>query len=212
MTRIHELLVILVSFVVLLPTDNTNYTKLFCFIRYIRWLPFIVDSYHLMTRITQISFSCHLMNLMAGAMYYLVNLVNLVIIFQTFFVPFVLSVGKIIICYWINFCPLSPKPMNTYNSLIIIDIRCNIPIKSPKIHWKSLLLYIFSANFLSYPFSKLPDPNDVVSSINAYGVNSWHLVSYDWWKRATDECKNAIKCLISAIYYIFFVLCARIGI
>ena len=53
--------------------------------------------YHLMTRITRISFSCHQMNqmnLMAGAMNYQVNLVNLVIIFQTFFVPFVLSVGK----------------------------------------------------------------------------------------------------------------------
>ena len=124
----------------------------------------------------------------------------------------VLSVGKIIIRCWINFCPLSPKPMNTYNSLIIIDIICNLPIKSPKIHWKSLLLYIFFANFLSYPFSKLPDPNDVVSSINAYGVNSWHLISYDGWEKATEERKNAIKCLISTILYIFFVLCARIGI
>ena len=36
----------------------------------------------------------NLMNLMAGAMYYLVNLINLVIILQTFFVPFVLSVGQ----------------------------------------------------------------------------------------------------------------------
>ena len=80
-------------------------------------------------------------------------------------------------CLWINFCPRSPKPMNSYNSLIIMDIRCNIHIKSPKIRWKSLLLYIFFANFLSYPFSKLPNPNDVVSSINAYGVNNWHLVS-----------------------------------
>ena len=30
--------------------------------------------------------------------------------------------AKIIICCWINFCPRSPKPMNSYNSLIIIDI------------------------------------------------------------------------------------------
>ena len=102
--------------------------------------------------------------------------------------------------------------MNSYNSLIIIDITSYTPIKSPKIHWKSLLLYIFSANFLSYPFSKLPDPNDVVSSINAYGLNSWHLVSYEGWEKATEERKNAIKCLFSAISYIFFVLCARIGI
>ena len=28
------------------------------------------------------------------------------------------------------------------------------------------------ANFLSFPFSKLPNPNDMVSSINAYGVNN----------------------------------------
>ena len=137
---------------------------------------------------------------------------HLVIIFQTFFVPFVLSVGKIIISCWINFCPLSPKPMNSYNSLIIIDITSYIPIKSPKIRPKSLLLYIFFANFLSYPFSKLPDPNNVVSSINSYGVNSWHLIGYDGWEKATAERKNAIKCLIPAIYYIFFVLCARIGI
>ena len=80
--------------------------------------------------------------------------------------------AKIYICCRINFCPRCPKPMNSYNSLIIIDITSYIPIKSPKIHPKSLLLYIFFANFLSYPFSKLPDPNDVVSSINAYGVNS----------------------------------------
>ena len=72
---------------------------------------------------------------------------------------------------------LSSKPMNSYNSLIIIDVTSYTTIKSPKIHWKSLLLYIFFANFLSSPFSKLPDPNDVVSSINAYGVNNWHLVS-----------------------------------
>ena len=32
-------------------------------------------------------------------------------------------------------------------------------------------IYIFR-QFFSFPFSKLPDPNDVVSSINAYGVNS----------------------------------------
>ena len=49
---------------------------------------------------------------------------------------------------------------------------CDISIKSPKIHPKSLLLYIFFANFLPYPFSKFPDPNEVVSGINAYGVNS----------------------------------------
>ena len=110
---------------------------------------------------------------------YLVNLVNLVIIFQTLFALFVVSVGKILICYWINFCPQSPKPMNSRNSLIIIDITSYIPIKSPKIHRKSLLLYIFFANFLSFPFSKLPDPNDVVSSINVYGVNSWHLIGCD---------------------------------
>ena len=91
--------------------------------------------------------------------------------------PSCCPLAKIIICLWINFCPLSPKPMNSYNSLIIIDITSYIPIKSPKIHWKSLLLYIFFANFLSYPFSKLPDPNNVVSSINAYGVNNWHLMS-----------------------------------
>ena len=36
----------------------------------------------------------NLMNLMAGTMNYLVNLVNLVIIFQTFFALFVVSVGK----------------------------------------------------------------------------------------------------------------------
>ena len=137
---------------------------------------------------------------------------HLVIIFQTFFVSFVLSVDKIIICCWINFCPLSPKSMNSHNSLIIIDITSYIPIKSPKIHPKSLLLYINFANFLSYPFSKIPDPNDVVSSINAYGVNSWHLIGYERWEKAADERKNAIKCLISAIYYIFFVLCAPIGI
>ena len=124
----------------------------------------------------------------------------------------VLSVGISRDCCWINFCPLSPKPMNSCNSLIIIDIRCNVPIKSPKIHWKSLLLYIFFANFLSYPFSKLPDPNDVVSSINANGVNSWHLIGYEGWERQLNSEKNAIKCLIPAIYYIFFVLCARIGI
>ena len=115
-------------------------------------------------------------------------------------------------CLGINFCPLSPKPMNSYNLLIIMDITYYLPIKSPKIHEKSLLLYIFFANFLSCPFSKLPDPNDVVSSINAYGLNSWHLVSYEGWEKATEERKNAIKCLFSAIYYIFFVLCARIGI
>ena len=141
------------------PTDSTIYTKLFCFIRYIRWLPFIVDFYHLMTRITRISFSCHLMNqmnLMAGAMYYLVNLVSLGIIFQTFFVPFVLSVGKIIICCWINFCSLSPKHTNSYNSLIIMDITQHLPIKSPTIHWKPLLLYLNFTNFLSsYCFKKL---------------------------------------------------------
>ena len=165
----------------LLSSNDTNCTKLFCF-----------------------DLQMNQMNLMAGAMCYLVNLVNLVIIFQTFFVPFVLSVGKIVICCWINFCPLCPKPMNFYNSLIIIDIRCNIPIKSPKIQPKSLLLYINFANFLSYPFSKIPDPNDIVSSINAYDVNSWHLVSYKGWGKATMQRKNAIKCLISAIYYIFF--------
>ena len=154
----------------------------------------------------------NLMNLMAGAMYYLVNLVNLVIILQTFLVPFVLSVGKIIICCWINFCPRKSKHTNSYNFLIIIDIRCTIPIKSPKIHPKSLLLYINFANFLSYPFSKLPNPNDIVSSINAYGVNSWQLIGYRGREKATDERKNAIKCLIPAIFYIFFVLCARIGI
>ena len=137
---------------------------------------------------------------------------HLVIIFQTFFVPFVLSVGKIIICRWINFCPQKSKTANSRNSLIIMDIICDIPIKSPKIHPKPLLLYIFFANFLSYPFSKIPDPNDMVSSINAYGVNSWHLVSYKGWGKATMQRKNAIKCLIPAIYYIFFVLCARIGI
>lgn len=106
-------------------------------------------------------------------------------------------------CLGINFCSLCPKSMNSYNFLIIIDIMCDISIKSPKIHPKSLLLYIFFANFLFYPFSKLPDPNDVVSSINAYGVNSWHLIGYEGWDKATDERKNAIKCLISAIYYIF---------
>ena len=143
---------------------------------------------------------------------YLVNLVHLMIIFQTFFVLFVMSVGKIIICYWINFCPQKSKTMNSDNSLIIMDIRYNIPIKSPKIHWKSLLLYIFSANFLSSPFSKLPDPNNMVSSINTYGVNNWHLVSCEGWEKATEERKNAIKCLIPAICYIFFVLCAPIGI
>ena len=118
------------------------------------------------------------------------NLVHLVIIFQTFFVPFVLSVGKIIICCWINFCPRKSKHTNSYNFLIIIDIRCTIPIKSPKIHPKSLLLYIFFANFLSYPFLKLPNPNDIVSSINAYGVNNWHLVSYNGGKRAAMQCKT----------------------
>ena len=71
-----------------------------------------------------------------------------------------------------------------------MDIRYSIPIKSPKIHWKSLLLYIFFANFLSYPFSKLPDSNDVVSSINAYGVNSWHLVSYEGEKKAAKKWKT----------------------
>jgi hypothetical protein len=35
-----------------------------------------------------------------------------------------------------------------------------------------LLLYINFANFLSFPFSKLPNLNDIVSSINAYGVNN----------------------------------------
>ena len=115
-------------------------------------------------------------------------------------------------CLWINFCPQKSKTMNSDNSLIIIYIMCNIPIKSPKIHWKSHLLYIFFANFLSYPFSKLPDPNDVVSSINAYGVNSWHLICYEGEKKATEQRKNAIKCLISTILYIFFVLCAPIGI
>ena len=128
------------------------------------------------------------------------------------FVLSVLSVGKIIIRCRIIFCPRSPKHMNSYNSLIIIDIRYNTPIKSPKIQWKSLLLYIFFANFLSYPFSKLPDPNNIVSSINAYGVNSWQLISYKEWEKATDERKNALKCLIPVISYIFFVLCARIGI
>ena len=93
-------------------------------------------------------------------------------------------------CLWINFCPLSPKLMNSYNSLIIIDITSYLPIKSPKIHPKSLLLYIFSANFLSYPSSKLPDPNNMVSSINAYGVNSWHLVSCDGLEKATKERKT----------------------
>ena len=168
-----------------------------------------------MTRITRISFSCHLMklmNLMAGAM--IIWLIWLIwwLFFKPSSYPLCCPLAKIVICYWINFCPRSPKPMNSYNSLIIIDIRCNIPIKSPKIHWKSLLLYINFANFLSYPFSKHPDPNDVVSSINAYCVNSWHLISYEGWGKATEERKNAIKCLIPAIYYIFFVLCARIGI
>ena len=164
------------------PTDCTNYTKLFCFIRYIRWLPFIVDLYHLIARITRISF---LVTWWTRWTWWLaqctvwLNLVHLVIIFQTFFVPLVLSVGKIIICCWINFCPQKSKTTNSRNSLIIIDITSYIHIKSPKIHWKSLLLYINFANFLSYPFSKLPDPNDVVSSINAYGVNSWHLVGYE---------------------------------
>ena len=171
------------------PTDSTNCTKLFRF-------------HHLM----------NLMNLMLAQCTVWLNLVHLVIIFQILFVLFVVSVGKIIICYWINFYPLSPKPMNSRNSLIIIDITSYIPIKSPKIHWKSLLLYINFANFLSYPFSKLPDPNNVVSSINAYGVNSWQLIGYERWKKATDLRKNAIKWLIPAIYYIFFVLCARIGI
>ena len=64
-------------------------------------------------------------------MYYLVNLVNLVIIFQTLFVFFVVSVGKRN-CLLLNKL-LSPesKTTNSRNSLIIIDIRCNIPIKSP---------------------------------------------------------------------------------
>ena len=159
-----------------------EFNEIISFIRFIRWLPFIVDFCHLMTRITRISFSCHLMNrmnLMDGAMCYLVNLINLVIIFQIFFVSFVLSVDKIITCCWINFCPQKSKTTNSRNSLIIIDITSYIPIKSPKIHWKSLLLYINFANFLSYPLSKIPDPNDVVSSINAYGVNSWHLIGYE---------------------------------
>ena len=52
----------------------------------------------------------------------------------------------------------------------------------------------------------------MVSSINAYGVNSWHLISYKGLEKATDAHNNAIKCLIPAISYIFFVLCAPIGI
>lgn len=154
----------------LLSSNDTNYTKLFCF-----------D--HQMNQ----------MNLMAGAMYCLVKSGASGDYFQTFFVPFVVSVGKIIVSCWINFCPRSPKPMNSYNSLIIIDITSYIPIKSPKIHPKSLLLYINFANFLSYPFSKLPDPNDVVSSINAYGVNSWQLIGYKGWEKATDERKKRYK-------------------
>ena len=161
----------------LLSSNDTNYTKLFCFItRWTRWTWWLA---HVFSENSCISW-CPL--------------------------------AKIIISCWINFCPRSPKPMNSYNSLIIMDITSYIPIKSPKIHPKSLLLYIFFANFLSYPFSKIPDPNDVVSSINAYGVNSWHLIGYEGWKKATERRKHAIKCLISAIYYIFFVLCARIGI
>ena len=49
-------------------------------------------------------------------------------------------------------------------------------------------IYIFR-QFFSFPFSKLPDPNDVVSSINAYGVNSWHLVSYKGWEKANEQWK-----------------------
>ena len=71
-----------------------------------------------------------------------------------------------------------------------MDIRYDTPIKSPKIHPKSLLLYIFFANFLSYPFSKLPNPNDMVSSINAYGVNNWHLIGYGEEKRQLKTQKT----------------------
>lgn len=141
------------------PTDSTNYTKLFCFIRYIRWLPFIVDFYHLIARITRISF---LVTWWTRWTWWLaqctvwLNLVHLVIIFLILFVPFVLSVGKIIICCWINFCPRKSKHTNSYNFLIIIGIRCTIPIKSPKIHPKSLLLYIFFANFFLSHFQNSP--------------------------------------------------------
>nr|DAW58589.1 MAG TPA: hypothetical protein [Caudoviricetes sp.] len=53
-----------------------------------------------------------------------------------------------------------------------MDITYNLLVKSPKIYSITLLLYINFANFLSLPFSKLPNSNNIVSSINAYGVNS----------------------------------------
>nr|DAW52569.1 MAG TPA: hypothetical protein [Bacteriophage sp.] len=52
-----------------------------------------------------------------------------------------------------------------------MDITYNLLVKSPRIYSITLLLYINFANFLSLPFSKLPNPNNIVSSINAYGVN-----------------------------------------
>ena len=74
-------------------------------------------------------------------------------------------------CSRINFCPQKSKLTNFCNSLITTDITCYLLVKSPKIYSITLLLYINFANFLSFPFSKLPNPNYIVSSINAYGVN-----------------------------------------
>lgn len=75
-------------------------------------------------------------------------------------------------CSRINFCPQKSKLANSCNSLITTDITYYLLIKSPKIYSITLLLYINFANFLSLLFSKIPNPNDVVSSINVYDVNN----------------------------------------
>ena len=75
-------------------------------------------------------------------------------------------------CLRINFCPQKSKLANSCNSLIATDITYYLLIKSPKIYSITLLLYINFANFLSLLFSKIPNPNNIVSSINAYDVDN----------------------------------------
>ena len=190
MTRISRIISVIFCF--FYCQRIARISRIISIISVIRWHSFIVDVHYPMTRIARNYFFYHqmnLMNLMTGAM--IIWLIWL--IWWLFFKPSSCSswclLAKETVCCWINFCPLSPKLTNSRNSLIIIDITSYIPIKSPKIHWKSLLLYIFFANFLSYPFSKLPDPNDVVSSINAYSVNNWRLVSYIDKKGSWNERK-----------------------
>ena len=158
MTRISRIISVICCF--FYCQRIARISRIISIISVIRWHSFIVDVHYPMTRIARNYFFYHQMNrmnLMLAQCTVWLNLVNLVIIFQTLFALFVVSVGKILICYWINFCPQSPKPMNSRNSLIIIDITSYIPIKSPKIHPKSLLLYIFR-QFSFLPIFKTPRP------------------------------------------------------